>query len=244
MNLSEFWTNEEKELLAILLPLLEESARAGIAGVPLQFNRNLANQQAGRWARQYTDELLRILGTSQRRVVGQVLENWTQQRGADMGSLVSALKQNFDAQRADLIAVTEVTRAYAHGNKIAYQQSGVTHWRWRTNRDALTCKVCAPLNNQVFAIGEVIGNFRGTPFTEPPAHPGCRCWMTPVVNAAHPLVPRRDAQDVIPIGNELLPANVTARWNFLDAIDAMPERSVKPVGVLDSTLLSGITPNF
>lgn len=214
MNLTEFWPNEEKELLAILLPLLEEATRAGIAGVPLQFNRNLANQQAGSWARQYTDELLRILGTSQRRVVGQALQRWTQQPGASMGSLVDELKSNFDAQRADLIAVTEVTRAYAHGNKIAYQQSGVNHWRWRTNRDALTCKVCGPLNNQVFAIGEVIGNFRGTSFTEPPAHPGCRCWMTPVVNDTHPLGPRRDAQDVIPIGAETRPSTLIEQGNF------------------------------
>lgn len=180
MNLSEFWKTEQRELLAVLLPLLTEAARAGIANVPLLFNRELANEHAAQWARQSTDDLLELLGTSQQRVVGKILDDWIQQPGADMGQLAQALRANFSAERADLIAVTEVTRAYANGNKIAYQQAGVTHWRWRTNRDALTCPVCGPLNNQVFAIGAVAGYFRGVPFTEPPVHPGCRCWVTPV----------------------------------------------------------------
>lgn len=182
MNLTEFWKSEKRELLAVLFPLLAESASAGISGVPLLFNRELANEQAAVWAAQYTDDLLDTLGTSQQRVVGSVLEDWIKQPGADLGQLAQALQANFSVDRADLIAVTEVTRAYANGNKIAYSEAGVTHWRWRTNRDALTCPVCGPLNNQVFAIGAVIGNFRGVPFTEPPAHPECRCWMTPVQN--------------------------------------------------------------
>lgn len=177
----EFWRNEARELLAILTPVIEASARAGIAGTALQFNRELANTHAANWAATYTDELLRNLGTSQRRIVGDALAQWVNKPGSDVGELIQALSGEFGEWRADLIASTEITRAYAGGNEIAFQAAGVAHWRWNTNRDDMVCDTCRPLNGKVFAIGAVIGLFRGVPFTKPPAHPGCHCWMTPVV---------------------------------------------------------------
>lgn len=91
--------------------------------------------------------------------------------GQPMSALVSALTQTgFSDTRARRIALTEVTRAYAKGNKEAWIASGVVDGRiWRTSADELVCPVCGPLSGQVRRLDE--------PFTDdiddPPAHVQC-----------------------------------------------------------------------
>jgi hypothetical protein len=79
-----------------------------------------------------------------------------------------------------MIAVTEVTRSYAEGNQIAWKESGVVEGKeWNTANDEIVarCPICWPLHGVVIPIGEEFdGGFDG-----PPAHPRCRCWITPVV---------------------------------------------------------------
>lgn len=182
-----FWENEKRQLLAVLLPFLSQAAQRGVqsaarkAGIALSLE--LANAAAAEWARRYTDELLAQLGTTSERLVGEALSEWIGQQGSTMGDLVELLKPRFadNAARADLIAVTEVTRAYANGEKSTYLANGITRWRWNTNRDELVCKYCGAVNGKVVQIGDLFGWFRGKKITEPPYHPGCRCWTSPVV---------------------------------------------------------------
>ncbi len=182
-----FWSDERRRLLALLGPAIEGAAMDGAAaaarrlgGIGLDYET--VNQSAADWARQYTDELLGQLGATSEKLVGDALAAWIEQPGATMGDLVGLLTPRFagNQARADLIAVTEITRAYANGQKAAFQAAGVTRWRWNTNRDELVCPVCAPLNGQVVEIGQPFGEFRGKTFSEPPSHPGCRCWVSPV----------------------------------------------------------------
>jgi SPP1 gp7 family putative phage head morphogenesis protein len=99
--------------------------------------------------------------------------------GQPMSALVDALTQTgFSDTRARRIALTEVTRAYAKGNREAWRASGVVERRrWATSADELVCPVCGPLAGQERALDE--------PFTpeidDPPAHVQCRCWILPVV---------------------------------------------------------------
>lgn len=190
-----FWDEEHRRLLALLGPFVEGAVMAGAAaaarslgGIGLDYA--LANREASAWARQYTDALLDQLGATSERLVGEALADWIERPGATMGDLVGLLTPRFagNQARADLIAVTEVTRAYANGQKAAFQAAGVRRWRWNTNHDELVCPVCQPLNGRVVEIGQSFGEFRGQVFTEPPSHPGCRCWVSPVVG-------KRDSQD-------------------------------------------------
>jgi SPP1 gp7 family putative phage head morphogenesis protein len=179
-----FWNNEQNRLLAILQPRLEQMAfdaakqaahKAGIA-----FNPNLSNANAAKWARDYTDTLLKQLGTTSSTGIGEIVARWVENRGATYGQLQQQLVQ-YGAVRAQAIAVTETTRAYAEGERMSYLNEGIIYWAWMTNRDDLTCSYCGPLNGKVVRIGDAFGTFRGENVTQPPYHPQCRCWCAPIV---------------------------------------------------------------
>lgn len=151
MSLSpEFWAVEREELLAVLLPRLEQLTITGadavmddLALLGLSFDPALVNQQAVAWAREHLDELLQQLGTTTENVVGEILANWLETPGANIGQLSRSLLRVLDGdeRRMNLIAVTETTRAYAEGTDLAYQEAG----------------------------------FPAIAFNAP-AHPDCRCW--------------------------------------------------------------------
>ena len=95
-----------------------------------------------------------------------------------MGDLVGMLP--FDEERAWMIGVTEVTRAYADGQLAAmgeirkeFPKLRMTK-TWFTNNDDLVCEVCGPLDGVEVGIED---DFGGEIF-QPPAHPKCRCWMS------------------------------------------------------------------
>lgn len=181
----DFWERENRKLLAILRPKLEGAALAGAqsAANKIGFNPTLASEQAAMWARTYTDELLQLLGTTSEKLVGDTLATWIETPGATMDDLVSALAPKLadNVARANTIAVTETTRAYAQGEKFTFVEAGFEYWTWKTNRDAIVqkCPICWPLHNKTVAIGEPFTIVRGLVITEPPGHPKCRCWTAP-----------------------------------------------------------------
>lgn len=74
----------------------------------------------------------------------------------------------FSKSRADLIAITETTRAISSGEDYAAAALAilllkVATWYWQTEEDAAVCSICSPLNGE------------REPTAEQPAHPGCRC---------------------------------------------------------------------
>ena len=53
----------------------------------------------------------------------------------------------FSPERARLIAVTEVTRAYSEGNQKAREASGVVEGKeWLTSVDEMVCEICGPMH--------------------------------------------------------------------------------------------------
>ena len=180
----DFWETEKRYLLAALVDHMTQAAIDGVRLV-FGFDNELANRRAADWARQHTDDLLQLLGTTTQRVVGERIDEWIRRPESKIGDLVASLKEGLETSvtRASTIAVTEVTRAYAEGNKIAFQEANIAEWRWQTNNDEMVCPICGPLNRVVKPIGEIFGVFNGKPFTQPPAHPNCRCWVTPIVKA-------------------------------------------------------------
>lgn len=139
----------------------------------------LANNAAAEWALSYGYELVRgLLSTTRKRLQTEIAEYVL--NSETIGQLTRRLTAGdvFGESRARMIAVTEVTRAYAEGNRAAWKASGVIEGReWRTNADELVCPVCGPLAGQVAGLDDTFeGGIAG-----PPAHPRCRCWVVPVV---------------------------------------------------------------
>ena len=99
--------------------------------------------------------------------------------GGGLRDLEQQVAYLFGPDRAEDIAITEVTRAYALGNLAAWEASGVVgKSEWRTARDELVCPICAPLHGKQAALGETFDGI----VASPPAHPKCRCSLAPVVD--------------------------------------------------------------
>lgn len=127
----------------------------------------------------YADTItLALMQTSERQIRAQIGE-WVR-NGLPLEHLVNQLEATvFGRDRAIRIATTETTRAYAEGNRAAWRESKVVRrMRWQTNVDERVCPLCAPLADRVAGVAGDFGGFM------PPRHPGCRCWITPVVGDA------------------------------------------------------------
>lgn len=99
----------------------------------------------------------------------------------------------FGRTRAEMIATTEITRAYAEGNRVAWRNSRVIkRMRWQAVGDERTCPLCGPLNQ---TIADLQIGFPGGAM--PALHPRCRCWLTPTIDLAdfeQPAVAEEQAQ--------------------------------------------------
>jgi len=169
----DFWTLAGKELAAVLLPILEdiflEQARVLLTAQPIGVDWALINRAAVDWARAYGFNLVTgVNATSQAGLQSAVSAYFEQ--GLTIGDLEKKLGNLFGPVRAEMIAVTEVTRASVEGERaiageIAKQGIDMIPI-WQTNRDDLVCPICGPRHKKPIADGIF-----------PPAHPRCRCWV-------------------------------------------------------------------
>lgn len=186
-----FGDNSQK-LLDALRRMLLTSALSGVETGVGQLDTigfgvdwTLVNEQARQW----------VLGVNPEQLAGKVKELFDQvqltsmrtlrqeiagwiETGEALPDLVKRLEPTFGRQRAELIASTEVTRAYAEGNRQAWAEAGIVEKReWRTAADERVCPICGPLHKQQAGLNEA---FEGG-IDNPPAHPRCRCWIVPVI---------------------------------------------------------------
>ena len=147
-----------------------------LENVGFGFDWTLAHIQARDWAAQHTDEILRQLADVTQTGTGQAIARWIN-NGEPLSALVNDLEPFFGAARAERIAVTETTRAFAEGSTQGYIESGVVaKVEWLTSFDEIVCPTCAPMQGMVTPLGD---RFRGGLY--PPAHVNCRCGIAPVV---------------------------------------------------------------
>ncbi|RLC77700.1 MAG: hypothetical protein DRJ03_26395, partial [Chloroflexi bacterium] len=193
----KFWDNENRLLLAEILPLLSEGAEEaalfsaetieGATGIGVDWT--LVNTEAAKWARTHAGELAKGITKTTRNNIGQHVAEFVETPGMTLGDLRQKLAKlpAFSENRARMIAVTETTRAAREGNLATartYENEGLFTWErtWHTNRDSLVCELCRPLDgkkagglDEEYPLGGGAG---------PPRHPRCRCWETlkPIVS--------------------------------------------------------------
>lgn len=145
---------------------------------PIGFDWTLANIAARDWAQQHAGSLIRQIDDVTTRGVQQAVARWIE-NGEPLQSLIRDLEIYFSRERAEMIATTEVTNAFAQANEIAYQQSGVCQgMEWRTSMDERRCPTCAPLEGKRRKFGEEFA----PGIMRPAAHPRCRCWVVGWLN--------------------------------------------------------------
>jgi SPP1 gp7 family putative phage head morphogenesis protein len=106
--------------------------------------------------------------------------------GQPLSELTKTLRNTtFGKRRAAAIAATEVTRAFAKGNNLAWKRAGIIKkQRWQTAFDELVCPQCGPLSGTIVSIDESFYTGENSTFENglPPRHSRCRCWITPVAD--------------------------------------------------------------
>jgi len=225
----EFWTESQQALAAELVPFAEqvyvEAAQRVIEQSPIGIEWSLVNQGAADWSTRYVGQLVKdITGTTQRDVGSAVSNYFTQ--AETIGDLEKALVgmqdrfgRTFGPIRAEMIAVTEVTRAAAQGELAVaneLKKEGIQMRKvWQTNNDELVCPICGPLHNKEEGI------WRQQAPDGPPAHPRCRCWLN--------LLLPKPAGDKTRSLDELL----------IDAKDKYEERRLIEQWVVDNSLDAG-----
>jgi len=166
--------------------------RSALRELDLSLNWKLQSEEAIRFATQYTFSLIsRIDGTTQDEV-SRIVSEWLE-RGGTLEELTRELNTVFnDPVRARLIAQTETTRVYNEGAKERWRNVGVQRAAYQTVKDEHVCPICRPLQGREAAFdtgwvhdGRSVGGvdtskFAGQTFNIP-AHPGCRCFMRPIV---------------------------------------------------------------
>lgn len=160
--------------------------------VPVSIDWIKPNVNAANWARQYSFDLVRGLEDTTiaqvqaniaalqkdvsdffgkpttlaelRGQIGKYIPDWTDRLGHVWSTPV----------RAEMIAVTETTRAAVQGQldsvKFLQDDYGITMVSiWQTANDEKVCEICGPRN----------GKHEGDGWSDPPpAHPNCRCGIS------------------------------------------------------------------
>jgi len=185
MPAAAHWLNEEQMLKQVLLPEIEAQALAGASAaaseldslVNIGLDWLLVNQDALDWAREYTFDLVKGITETTKQGLQTQLSNWIE-AGESLPEMFKRLEPIYGKPRAELIGTTEVTRAFAEGNQVAWKQSKVIQKKeWRTAADERVCPICGPLHEEQVPIDEPFSNGEMVP----PAHPRCRCWIVPVL---------------------------------------------------------------
>jgi SPP1 gp7 family putative phage head morphogenesis protein len=187
----QFWSAEDRRLWDTLAPLLLKIIAAGgveaEAGLPTSLrvlvDWGLFNEKALDWLNKYQLTWIKGITETTRWRTVKAIDDWIRS-GEKFDMLVARLNPLYDDGRARRIAVTEVTRVYAEGNKAAWRTTGfVSGNRWNTGNDELVCPVCSPLNGIEVGLDEgFTPEGAGWGPTAPPLHVNCRCYLSPVVD--------------------------------------------------------------
>ena len=127
-----FWDREQeyfrKQALAGLTAVVQGATAAAVAGlegaVGAGVDWALVNTGAQQWSRAYVGKLITGISGTTRAGVRVAVSNWIE-AGGTLPELSKALEPTFGQSRADMIAATEVTRAYDEANDIARQSVGL-----------------------------------------------------------------------------------------------------------------------
>jgi SPP1 gp7 family putative phage head morphogenesis protein len=141
----------------------------------------LKNIDAAEYIREKTLELAGDVSETTRRAIAEAIAEGLESGEAirEIAKRVEAVFVEADANRAFVIAETEVMNALNHGAIKSYKDLGVEQHEWIKTPDERYCSngACFENDGQVAKIGEAFPSGH----TAPTAHPRCRCVTAPVV---------------------------------------------------------------
>lgn len=172
----EFWDEEAITLVRALSPFGQrvylDAARQLLETIPIGIDWALINERAVTWASSYTFELVGGINDTTRTALQSAISSFFEEP-ITRGDLEERISPLFGPERAEMIAVTEVTRAASEGEQAVAKElakEGIEMIAvWQTDNDELVCPLCEPRNDQPKEKWDT-DEF-------PPLHPRCRCWV-------------------------------------------------------------------
>ncbi len=169
----DVWQAINAQYSTAVLPELERifeaAAAAQLAEMGIGVEWGLINERAAQWAADYGYTLIKGINDTNRKLTQQAVSNFYRNKST-IGDLKKKLQSTYGPVRAEMIAVTETTRAAAEGDKayvnILRQQGVKLVGIWQTNVDDRVCPICGPRHDKQEGDGWI---------DPPPAHIRCRC---------------------------------------------------------------------
>lgn len=164
------WRSIQKDVEPILVDTFIEQAQAAMEEVGIGVDWGVINTTAANWSRQHGERVLQELFNKSYDGVSVTVPKFYEQ-GWTIDELSTALERWYSPVRAEMIAVTETTRAAVEGERALMKQleseSGIRMVEvWLTDNDERVCEICEPKHNHPITDG-----------VYPPAHPRCRCMI-------------------------------------------------------------------
>lgn len=180
-----FWIQEAEILYQILFPMISDIAVDAAhtsyieiaAQVEIGITWEAVNQLAIDWAKNYTALVVGQISKTSMAAFLEKFQPWLES-GAPLPELIAQLEPYYGAIRAEMIAVTEVTRAFAEGNLQFWLNTGmVSGYNFRTARDDKVCPLCDHKEGSASRNPHRLDDYDDMP----PRHVRCRCAMTPIL---------------------------------------------------------------
>lgn len=174
-----FWTEQERQLVdvfgrSILQAMLTGATTAGddleMAGIDVDWS--LVDSGVKRAAQDFAENVAQTVTKTNLQAFTSEFSQWVDS-GEPLDALTDALTQYYGPVRAEMIAVTETTRAFAESNRLVWRQANIKRFRYNTVFDDRVCPICEPHNGETFDIEDTS--------MSPPLHVRCRCYTSPVM---------------------------------------------------------------
>jgi hypothetical protein len=171
----EYWSNLSSRIEVMLRGKLEDvymdAAEQFMDSVSYAMDNDLLRASARGWASQASMNLVTQMNDTSRRHVIESIDDFLAEPMTNK-ELRERMERIFSPRRAELAAVTEVTRAASEGwERVAndLRSRGVKMVAiWQTLVDERVCPYCGPRHEKKQGDGW---------FFLPPAHPKCRCFV-------------------------------------------------------------------
>ena len=162
------WKELSKEVEPVLMDIFIQQAGTLMDDVAIGVDWGLVNTAAANWASTHSQAILKKLFDVTYEGLTETIPQFYEQ-GWTLGDLQSALERWYSPRRAEMIAITETTRAAVEGEKalveLLKEESGIEMIPiWKTSKDERVCPLCGPRADKPITDG-----------IYPPLHPRCRC---------------------------------------------------------------------
>lgn len=175
-----FWTEQERELIDRLTPTITRAMMTGavtggdlLVAAGIEVDWSLVDSGVKRAAKEFSENIAKQITKTNLTAFSNSFSTWLDS-GEPLDSLTESLEVFYGPVRAEMIAVTETTRAFAEANRVAWRQHKVKQFRFNTVVDDVVCPICEPEDGKIYDIENTTKT--------PPLHVRCRCYTSPIID--------------------------------------------------------------